>query len=217
MVNLISLIQYEWLRQLSRDANNTVVGIARSVGPVKEKLKTDNINNVSMLSGDMVDHKELAKAALATEQITNGVVDYLIVNGAYSNPETKNLTPTGFIGREDVLQKDMSTSLNVNVLGVIFSINAFLPLVRKGSVKKIIVISTGLADPEAVLGSGNPSFLAYSAMKAALNMIVVKYAVELKNEGITVLALSPGLVNTQETPRKCRSPPLNPQQKGQDY
>jgi NAD(P)-dependent dehydrogenase (short-subunit alcohol dehydrogenase family) len=87
-------------------------------------------------------------------------------------------------------------------MGVIFSVNAFLPLIRKGNVKKIIVISTGLADPALVTESSNPVFVTYSAMKAALNIVVAKYAVELKAQGITVLALSPGLVNTQETLRK---------------
>jgi len=33
-------------------------------------------------------------------------------------------------------------------------------------------------------------------MKAALNMVVAKYAVELKSEGFKLLALSPGLVDT---------------------
>jgi short-subunit dehydrogenase len=33
-------------------------------------------------------------------------------------------------------------------------------------------------------------------------MVVTKFAIELKKDGITVLALSPGLVNTAEKQRK---------------
>ena len=39
--------------------------------------------------------------------------------------------------------------------------------------------------------------------KAGTNMLVTKYAIELKSEGIIVLALSPGLVNTLEKMRMC--------------
>lgn len=89
-------------------------------------------------------------------------------------------------------------SLDVNVVGVIYSINAFLPLVRKGSVKKITVISSGMADPEWVVQNDIPGSLIYASMKAATNMVVAKYAVELRGEGIVVLALSPGIVDTYE-------------------
>lgn len=171
--------------------------------PVQEKLQADNIVNVTVLQGDMADHHGLEWAAQETKKITQGSgVDYLIINGVYSNTETQGLTPTGYIGHEDVLQKDFTNSINVNVLGVMFSINAFLPLIREGKVKKIIVISTGLADLDAVLESKNPVFVVYSVSKAAVNMAVAKYANELEGEGITVLALSPGIVNTRETPRK---------------
>lgn len=34
-------------------------------------------------------------------------------------------------------------------------------------------------------------------------MIVTKYSIELKADGITVIALSPGLVDTREKARKC--------------
>jgi NAD(P)-dependent dehydrogenase (short-subunit alcohol dehydrogenase family) len=92
----------------------------------------------------------------------------------------------------------MVASLDVNVPGVVFSISAFLSLLGKGAVKKIIVLSTGIADPEAIVVSGNSGSVTYSAMKAALNVIVAKYSQELGGGGFTVLALSPGLVNTRE-------------------
>jgi NAD(P)-dependent dehydrogenase (short-subunit alcohol dehydrogenase family) len=194
--------QYEWLRQLSSQPENTVVGLARTVAPVIAKLSADGITNVHVIQADMADHKYLNVAAVEVSNITNGFIDYLIVNGAFSDPATTKVTPTSIIGCEDALRKDMISSLEVNVLGVIYSINAFLPFVREGNVKKIIAMSTGLADPDAVMELGIRGTLTYSTMKAALNMVVAKYAIELKSEGITLLALSPGLVNTRETPRK---------------
>ena len=42
----------------------------------------------------------------------------------------------------------------------------------------------------------------YSISKAAVNLAHAKYAAEYKKEGIIFVALSPGLVNTAEAPRK---------------
>jgi NAD(P)-dependent dehydrogenase (short-subunit alcohol dehydrogenase family) len=191
---------YEWLRQLSSDPANTVIGLARMAASVESRLAADKITNVHILQADMADYNALNAAAADAAGVTNGSVDYLIINGAYNAPELSQIPLTAFVGREDDLRKDMIASLDVNVLGVIYSINAFLPLVRKSNIKKIVVISTGLADTERVPATGVSIFVIYSTMKAALNMVVAKYSAELKGDGITLLALSPGLVNTKETP-----------------
>lgn len=144
----------------------------------------------------MADSQSLLAAATAAEKITGGSVDYLIVNGAYANLEEAFYSPTEFRGKEDFLTDAMVESLKVNVLGVLFSVNAFLPLVRRSLIKKVTVISTGLADRDMVEKSIIDFQVTYSSMKAALNVVVAKFAVELKDEGIILLALSPGLVDT---------------------
>jgi NAD(P)-dependent dehydrogenase (short-subunit alcohol dehydrogenase family) len=194
-------IQYEWLHQLSKDSGNTVIGLVRSVDKVQAKLDADAISNVHIFAGDMVDSTSLNKAALEISKITPGI-DYLIVNGAYLTLKSARFNPSEFTGRAAELREEMIDSLDVNVLGVIYSINAFLPLVRKGTVKKITVISTGMADADTAVQHDIPGSLIYASMKAATNMVVAKYAVELRGEGIVVLALSPGVVNTHEGPGK---------------
>lgn len=145
----------------------------------------------------MADNASLTQAALEVSKITSSV-DYLIINGGYLPLKTARFHPSEFTSREAELKEEMTESLNVNVIGVIYSINAFLPLVRNGSVKKITVLSTGMADAEWVVQNDIPGSLIYASMKAALNMVVAKYAVELRGEGIVIFALSPGIVNTQE-------------------
>lgn len=171
----------------------------RSVETVQAKLDSDSISNVHIFAGDMADIASLEKAALEVSKITQSV-DYLIVNGAYVPLKTAGLHPSGFTSRAKAaeLKEEMGDALNVNVVGVIYTINAFLPLVRRGSAKKITVISSGQADLDLVVPHSIPGFVVYASIKAATNMVVAKYAVELKDEGITVLALSPGIVNTQE-------------------
>jgi len=198
---------YEWLRQLSSDHTNTVIGLARTPSSVEQRLAADSISNVHLIQADMADNKSLIAAAAEAEKLTGGSLDYLIINGAYSNPAENLYSPTEFIGKEDLLTSSMIESLKVNVIGVIFSINAFLPLVRRSSIKKITVISTGLSDRDLAEKSTIPFFVTYSSMKAALNVVVAKYAVELKSEGIVLLALSPGLVDTSQDKAQVQMAP----------
>jgi NAD(P)-dependent dehydrogenase (short-subunit alcohol dehydrogenase family) len=159
----------------------------------------------------MASHASLASAAeLATPILPSGL-DVLIVNGAYSTWEAAFLPPSAFASpsQAQALYDDMHASLDTNVLGVVYSINAFIPLVLKGTLKKVVVISTGLADTDVSIPAGgkdgNPIQVTYSSMKAALNMIVAKFAADLKPKDVKLLALSPGVVNTKETPRQYLS------------
>jgi NAD(P)-dependent dehydrogenase (short-subunit alcohol dehydrogenase family) len=150
----------------------------------------------------MLDHKSLTIAANEVSKITKNSLDHLIVNGAYLSPDASFITPTEFTGQEDLLRREFINNLDVNVVGVIYSINAFIPLIRQGNVKKITVISTGLADLELTQKTNIAFSVLYSSTKAATNIVVAKYAAELRGEGIILLALSPGLVDTATGPRK---------------
>ncbi|KAF2812003.1 short-chain dehydrogenases/reductase [Mytilinidion resinicola] len=192
---------YAWLQNLSASPSNTVVGLVRTPTPVIDQLASDKISNVRVLPADMTDPVSLSAAAAEVSKLTNGSVDYLIVNGAYQNHPVASLTPTAFIGKEELLREEMRTHVDVNLTGVMFAINAFLPLVRQSSIKKIIVLTSGLADLEGTKSGGLASAVVYSALKAALNMVVLKYSIELKEEGVVFLALSPGVINTRlDTP-----------------
>ncbi|KAL6806256.1 hypothetical protein GGI42DRAFT_367049 [Trichoderma sp. SZMC 28013] len=175
---------YEWLRHLSRDPENTIVGLVRNPDAVEAKLAYDSIRNVNIIKADLTDHKSLSAAVAKTADLTGGSVDYLIINGVHQDPVADFLSPSEFIGREELLHDYMVKAIETNVVGVMYGINAYLPLVRKSSVKKITVISTGLADLELAL-QGNMSFFV---------------TIELRADGVTIIALSPGLVNTQEAP-----------------
>jgi NAD(P)-dependent dehydrogenase (short-subunit alcohol dehydrogenase family) len=156
---------------------------------------------VHIFAGDMVDSASLENAALEVSKITQGV-DYLIVNGAYFSLKSARFHPSEFTGRAAYLREEMVDSLDVNVVGVIYPINAFLPLVRKGIVKKVTVLTSGLTDANMAVQQNIPGLIVYASMKAARNMVVAKYAVELRGEGIVVFAFSPGFVDTEVVPGK---------------
>ena len=76
------------------------------------------------------------------------------------------------------------------------TVNAFLPLLKAGSAKKIIVLSTEMGDTTFVLKTKATFASAYAISKAAVNMAIAKYAVELEEEGFIVVGISPGMVSS---------------------
>lgn len=185
---------YGFLTHLAQDPNNTVIGLVRSKPPVEVKLASSNLPNVHLLEADITSPTALVAAAKATASITNGTLDVLINNAAYIPSGHKTLDQY----TSEQLETDMTAVLAANVTGVAQTINAFLPLIRAGTLKKVVTISSGMAD----LGLVNKFSLAtsapYSVSKAAVNAIVAKYNAALgPSQGILFFALSPGVVATE--------------------
>lgn len=100
----------------------------------------------------------------------------------------------------------------MNALGAIHSVNAFLPLLRAGTAKKIVIIGTEGGQTEFVWKLRVSGMAAYGATKASEEIIMTKYAALLEPEGFTVVAISPGVVDTSSTAvekRKSRFPILS--------
>lgn len=76
--------QFEFLRQLSSDPNNTVVGLVRDPAGTKQKVAAElpDRSNIHILAGDLTDYDSLKSAAAETSAITGGSLDYLIANAA---------------------------------------------------------------------------------------------------------------------------------------
>jgi NAD(P)-dependent dehydrogenase (short-subunit alcohol dehydrogenase family) len=97
----------------------------------------------------------------------------------------------------DILEKTFET----NVFGVFRVTKALLPLLRKSKHGRIVNVSSGLgslarsADPHSTLAIRN-QLLAYSTSKAALNMMTIQLANELKSAGIKVNSANPGFTAT---------------------
>ncbi|MEV4253302.1 SDR family oxidoreductase [Spirillospora sp. NPDC049652] len=87
-----------------------------------------------------------------------------------------------------------------NVFGVVTVTNAMLPLLRTAPAARIVNMSSELGslalntDPESPFREAN--LLAYNASKAAVNMVTVCYAKELRDTAIKVNAINPGYCAT---------------------
>lgn len=84
----------------------------------------------------------------------------------------------------------------INVIGQIHLFTLFLPLILKGTTKKIIALTSGHADQGLVNQFEVENAALYSISKAGLNMAIAKFNAQYKKEGVLFLALSPGMVDT---------------------
>lgn len=86
--------------------------------------------------------------------------------------------------------------MGTNVLAQIFLYEAFLPLLLKGTAKKVLSLSSGLGDLEFSREYDFDQAIFYSSSKAALNMINIKFGAQYKKDGVLFISMCPGLVDT---------------------
>ncbi len=89
---------------------------------------------------------------------------------------------------------------DTNFFGTLAVIQAMLPLIRKSNAGRIVNVSSGLG---SLSHNGDPGWefaqvkiIGYNASKAALNMLTVQLAAELKGTRIKVNAANPGFTAT---------------------
>jgi NAD(P)-dependent dehydrogenase (short-subunit alcohol dehydrogenase family) len=84
----------------------------------------------------------------------------------------------------------------INVIGNIHLFNLFMPLILKGNAKKVLTISSGMADMEQAREFNLTETGPYSISKAAVNMAVAKFSAEYAKDGVLFLSVCPGSVDT---------------------
>lgn len=82
--------------------------------------------------------------------------------------------------------------LHYMVTGTLELFQAFLPQIRKGHDKKIVVVTSALGSIENAVNLPGLNDI-YSVARAALNMLVRKWGGALKSEGITTALVHPGM------------------------
>lgn len=93
--------------------------------------------------------------------------------------------------------------LETNFVGALVVTQAMLPLLRRSSAARIVNLSSSLG---SLTVNGDPTspyysarLIGYNASKAALNMLTVQLAEELRDTPIRVNSVSPGFVKTDLT------------------
>lgn len=125
---------------------------------------------------------ERAALRAAVDVIRNalGPIDVLVANAGF-----------GVATRLDPLNiEDVETTFRVNVLGVVYSIEAVLPEMLRRRSGQIVAISSLAAY------KGLPGESAYCASKAAVNAYAEGLRIELRKTGVKVATVCPGFVDT---------------------
>ncbi|KAL1620767.1 hypothetical protein SLS56_009537 [Neofusicoccum ribis] len=149
-----------------------VFASARSNTDSLREIIAEYAGRVEYVQLDVTSEESVKEAARQVEKSLDGRgLDVLINNAGIMSKGTS-------VDKMEDLEKVFS----INVTGVQYVSTAFLPLLRKGSLKKVINIFHPVP--------------AYMVSKAALNMLTVQWSLTLESEGFTVVALSPGWIKT---------------------
>jgi NAD(P)-dependent dehydrogenase (short-subunit alcohol dehydrogenase family) len=135
---------------------------------------------------------ETIQAAAASIEADYGRLDVLVNNAGIADRADGPPSKTGI----DAVRHIFDT----NFFGTLAVTQAMLPLLRKSLSGRIVNVSSGLG---SLTHNGDPSwefaqakFLGYNSSKAALNMLTVQLASELKNTRIKVNSADPGFTAT---------------------
>ncbi|RYP50201.1 hypothetical protein DL768_004222 [Monosporascus sp. mg162] len=190
-------IGFEFIRQLSEHPDSVVIGIARDKEATEKRVQSEiKRTNIHILQGDLVSYESLKKAAEDTSKITGGSLDYLIANAAIMSSFSEFSDVDELGENPEAFEEDLLASFKVNAIGNIHLFNVFLPLIRQGNAKKVIAISSGMADAEMIRLYDVDIAAPYAISKAALNTAVAKFSARYRKEGILFMSISPGLVDT---------------------
>lgn len=157
---------------------------------------------------------DLAKAGLDVEAIGIDLTDEASIASAAEKIAAKYnrldilINNAGIVDPEDGPPSVSSTAatrrlMETNFLGTLAVTQAMLPLLRRSNAGRIVNLSTTLG---SLAINGDPSspyyearLIGYNASKAALNMLTVQSAAELRDTSIVVNSVAPGYVKTDLT------------------
>lgn len=145
-------------------------------------MPTVRVARLDVTSGDDV-------RALATD-LDALPIDLLINNAGIMGPPLACQS----LGRLDY--SAASGVFDVNCLGALRVAEAFRPHVAASEGKRVVCVSSGNGSVALTAGEERSGLYIYRASKAALNVVMAAYSRDVAMQGITVLLLSPGLVDS---------------------
>ncbi len=140
---------------------------------------------------DLADESSIVAAAATL----NAAVDSLdlLVNCAAVDARAFG-APENDRGPFDFDADVFNSVMNVNVTGPMLVTRHMFPLLRNGTDPMVLNISSQLGSVQVAAGKGRDT--AYCVSKAALNMLSVKSAAALEPDGVSVVMMHPGWVQT---------------------
>jgi NAD(P)-dependent dehydrogenase (short-subunit alcohol dehydrogenase family) len=191
-------IGFEFVRQYAEQGWAVIAG-ARSPS------EADDLWRLSGQYGDVsvekLDVSSPSSIDALAEKLRGTPIDVVINNAGVFGE-----FPSQAFGALDFDQFD--TFMRTNALGPLKMCEAFLEHVKAGTEKKMVSV-TSQAGSFGLNSGGLPGMYFYKSSKAAQNMIMRNVAEDVRQFGIAVCVLSPGMVNTAgDIPPERRFPGL---------
>ena len=133
--------------------------------------------NVTGVQGDVARLADLDRL-YATVKEKKGFIDILFANAGIAR----------FAALGAIAEEDFDQIFDINVKGMLFTVQKALPLLREGA---SIILNASI-----VASKGSATTSVYSATKAAVRSFARTWASDLKGRKIRVNALSPGPIDT---------------------
>lgn len=172
----------EFIKQYSQ-AGWQVIGTCRDLGSAVEASGlADVASNIELYPLEMTSAEAIADFA---ETLKDRPVDHLVLNAGVMAEKAQVLG--------ELEQEDFMHAMSVNTVSPALMIQAFRPHVRASEKKLIVGMSSILG---SIAGNSDGGLYSYRASKAALNAVVKSAASDLAGDGITVIAMHPGWVQT---------------------
>jgi NAD(P)-dependent dehydrogenase (short-subunit alcohol dehydrogenase family) len=143
--------------------------------------------NVTAVQGDVSNLADLDRLYSTVRQ-QKGRIDILFANAGLGE-----FAPLG-----SITEAHYDKTFNINVKGVLFTVQKALPLLVDGGA---IILNASI-----VSSKGMPAFSVYSATKAALRSFARTWTVDLKDRKIRVNAVSPGPIETPGVDGLAKNP-----------
>ncbi len=178
----------EFVRQYAEDGWRVVAG-CRHPDKADElnALATTTNGATTVIAIDVTDRENVRAAAREIDE----PIDILINNAGRMESFDEGFGDLDYAKWEDILR--------TNLFGPAWVTHAFAPHVARSGQKVIAMMTSGLGSlTENSDGARNApgKLYMYRSSKAALNMLVSKLAPDLRDRGITVVAVGPGHVQT---------------------
>lgn len=196
-------IGLELVRNLSRAGCIVLLG-SRNADRGKQAVRTLEQSGLSDIQLIEIDVTKQDSVTAAAQQIESeyGRLDILMNNAGV------NLRGDGLPGAADVgaVQRVFDT----NFFGALRVAQAMLPLLHKSPAGRIVNISSGLGsltfNSDPAWTGRDVKFIGYNASKAALNMLTVHLAYELRDTKIKVNSANPGYTKTDLNDNRGNQP-----------
>ncbi|MBF9144303.1 SDR family oxidoreductase [Hymenobacter properus] len=180
-------IGFEIVRGLLQAGCRVYLGAREAAKGQQAVAELASAGDVRFLEVDLGNQATL-DAAVVHLQRTEGRLDILVNNAGI------NVPGDGAPSSADI--RSVEQVLHTNFLGTLAVTQAFLTLVKQAAAGRIVNVSSPLGSL-TLSGQNDWGLLGYSASKAALNMLTVQLAHELRDTAIKVNSAAPGYTATE--------------------